>query len=110
MCDDYLAVDIENVDVFVFLYSFFYFTEIKQKQVLKKCYNELNDTGSVVLLVRNEINPVCYVEEWCGNPMIWSHTGVSYVLRIGREIGFSAGCCLAEFNPKYSWVFLSKGG
>lgn len=109
ICNDYLDVDFNHgIDVAVFLYVFFYFTADKQVQVLQKIYNELSDDGNAIILLRNEVMAVQGRQEWCGSPMLWSHTGVSFVLEAARSIGFDTGCRQAEFKDSYSWIFLRK--
>lgn len=111
--DNFLTCPIDELgelyDIVLALYSFFHFPANSQEDALQRMHALCKDKGYLLLLVRAETSNYQITEDWCGSPMVWSHTGDSFVIELAHKLGMGVTRIPATHNIDYIWLVLHKG-
>lgn len=116
---NYSVNDIENYkieqqfDLIMMLFSMLHLPREKHKELLSKIYENLNDSGILLLTLRDEdAGIIKYKNNFCNQEMMWSYYNYETYIRILSEIGFKV--LYSENQNKYgideshNWVILQK--
>lgn len=109
ICDFMKYKPEKKFDGITAFYSLYNIPRRMHRRLLKKCYNWLNPSGRMLVLIRIEsVGSADYWEDWCGAPLIFSYYSSKKFKEIARSVGFYVTQFQYTHHTEYIWLILSK--